>query len=251
VDLLRNVPTRFTFNDGFIANRSIWSPDGSRIVFSATRADQVRQVGGPALLEKPATGGPERSLASDDQEKVPALLLPWSWSPDGRDIVYSSTSGQNGPSNLWVRPLSGGKPAPLLPSKFTQAFGRVSPDGRWLTFASNDSGQLQVYIVPFPDATSAKVQVSSTGGSEPRWRADGKEIFYLDVNSLIAADVSIEDSHLKVGLPRQLFQFRNTGLPRSNYAVAPDGQRFLLIIRAETASLSEPITVVVNWDTQQ
>jgi hypothetical protein len=79
--------------------------------------------------------------------------------------------------------------------------------------------------------------------------ATARKIFYLDVNTLMAADVSVDHSQLKVGLPKRLFQFRYTGLPRSNYAVTPDGQRFLFITRAE-ASLSEPITVVVNWDRQ-
>jgi len=102
-----------------------------------------------------------------------------------------------------------------------------------------------LFVVPCPDATSGKKQVARSGGSEPRWRADSKELFYVDVNTLMSADVFSDGARFKVRVPKPLFQFRNVGTPRSTYAVAPGGQRFLFITRAEESS-SQPIAVVVQ-----
>jgi Tol biopolymer transport system component len=237
VDLIRGVSTRFTFQTG-TTQTSIWSPDGKRVAFNAlTRGAQE-------LFQKAVTGGGEELLLSDGMSKTP-----WSWSPDGKYVVYSNVgAGGGGVANLWVLPLSGGqKPFPLLPSDYTQLFGRVSPEGQWIAFTSDESGERQVYITSFPDASRAKYQVSSSGGTEPRWRGDGKEIFFVNGNTLLSASVDSSAAGLQIGVPKPLVQFRSTGIPRSNYGVRPDGQQFLVNVRAEERT-SAPVTVVMNWD---
>jgi len=240
IDLVRGVSTRFTFQPG-ATQTSVWSPDGKRVVFNA----MIR--GALELFQKPMTGGAEEPFPSDGISKAP-----WSWSPDGKYIVYSNLIIQGGSvSNLWVLPLSGDrKPFRFLPSSYNQLYGRVSPDSHWIAFASDESNQRQVYITSFPDASRAKHQVSVSGGTEPRWRGDGKEIFFVNGNTLLSASVDASATGLQIGVPKPLFQFRNTGIPRSNYGLRPDGQQFLFNVRAEERS-SAPITVVMNWDVER
>jgi eukaryotic-like serine/threonine-protein kinase len=250
IDLIRDVQTRVTFNDAG-AQTSIWSPDGARVVFN------VRRGNGSDLLQRPASGGPERPLLTGEGFKVP-----FSWSPDGRFILYSPRTPA---MTIWVLPVSGdGKPFPFFqttPGKeetfsdtsgsggeyLVRNYARFSPHGDWVAFVSNESATAQVFVVPFPDATSNRLQVSRSGGREPRWRRDGTEIFYLNEDTLMAAPVSGTGASLQIGTPQQVFRFRNAGMGRSSYDVAPDGQRFLFVTRVEETS-SAPITVVVNWD---
>jgi Tol biopolymer transport system component len=236
VDLGRGGMTRFTFQDGS-AQTSVWSPDGSRLAFNAMNRGKMD------LFQKPVNGGAEVLLLSDTDSKAP-----WSWSPDNRYIVYSNVLGSASSTNLWLFPVSGdGKPIRLFSGGFTQLYGRVSPDGHWIAFSSDDSGQQQVYIASFPDANVRKYQVSTSMGTEPRWRGDGKEIYFLNGETLFAASVEVEGSGLQVGVAKPLFQFRSPGIPRSSYAVRPDGQQFLFNERVEPTG-SAPITIVVNWD---
>jgi Tol biopolymer transport system component len=240
IDLVRGVSTRFTFQAG-TSQTSVWSPDGKRIVFNT----MIR--GSLELFQKPVTGGAEEPLLSDGVSKAP-----WSWSAEGKYLVYSNLIAQGGSaSNLWVLPLSGDrKPFRLLPSSYIQLYGRVSPDGQWIAFASDESNQRQVYITSFPDGGRAKYQVSIAGGTEPRWRGDGKELFFVNSNTLLSASVNASATGVQIGVPKPLFQFRNTGIPRSNYGVRPDGQRFLFNLRAVERA-SAPITVVMNWDAER
>jgi len=236
-DVVRNAATRFTFLPAG-ANSSVWSPDGKYIVFSGTRS------GRGDLFRKAADGtGPDQPVLVDMRNKVP-----WSWSPDGKFIAYSALaiSGSGGPSQLWILPLSGvGKPYQLFDTQYATSMARFSPDGRWLAYVSNESGQGQVYVVSFPSLTG-KWQVSIDGGTQPRWRRDGKELFFLSGGMLVAASVDGASSSFKIGAVQRLFQTRTSGGPRSVYDVAPDGQRFLVETRGEETTTS-PITVVVNW----
>jgi eukaryotic-like serine/threonine-protein kinase len=234
-DLARGLPTRFTFGDDAFA--SIWSPDGSGVVFNSRRKGHLD------LYKKASSGaGAEEPLLADNFDKYPL-----SWSPDGRFILYRS-AGASTDFNLFVLPLSGDrKPFPFLNSdtKFAVLFGQFSPDGRWVAYTSTESGRTEIYVAPFPGA-GGKWQISTGGGSSPRWRRDGTEIFYLSPdNKLMVAAVNGKGPSIEVGAVRPLFQTNSIG-SASTYAVSADGQRFLINTVPEQAA-SAPIAVVLNW----
>ena len=233
-DLARGLPTRFTFGED--AFESIWSPDGSRVAFNS------RQKGHLDLYQKAASGaGAEELLFQDSLDKIPV-----SWSPDGRFILYRSAGASN--LTLFVLPLSGDrKPFPFLSvdTKSVMLFGQFSPDGRWIVYTSNESGRTEIYVAPFPSG-GGKWQISTSGGSAPRWRRDGAEIFYIAPdNKLMAAEVNGKGASFEVGAVRPLFQTNSMG-SISPFAVSADGQRFLINSPSVQAA-SAPITVVLNW----
>jgi eukaryotic-like serine/threonine-protein kinase len=233
-DVARGLRTRFTFDPADELN-SIWSPDGSRLVFNSRRKGHLD------LYQKASSGaGTDELLLEDNLEKYP-----WSWSPDGRFVLYVSDSGPTG-ADLWVLPLSGDrKPFPFLKTPFNENPGQFSSDGRWVAYVSDESGRSEVYVAPFP-GPGGKWQISTGGGSWPRWRHDRTEIFYLAPdNNLMAAAVIGNRASFEVGAVKPLFQTRETG-SRHRYDVSADGQRFLINTAPEQAA-SAPITVVVNW----
>jgi serine/threonine protein kinase/Tol biopolymer transport system component len=231
-DVARGVKTRFTFGSDQL--NSLWSPDGSRIVFNSNRKGQLD------LYQKASNGaGAEEGLLEDNLNKIPA-----SWSPDGRLILYVVTSA--GPNALFVLPLSGDrKPVPFLKPQSNATFSQFSPDGRWVAYVSNESGRNEVYVAPFPGA-DGKWQISTAGGIRPRWRRDGSEIFYLAPDDkLMAAAVNAKGSSFDVDAVKPLFQTRATAT-RYSYDVSADGQRFLINTTPEQTT-SAPITIVLNW----
>jgi len=233
-DLARGLRTRFTFDRADESN-SIWSPDGSRIVFRSNRK------GHWVLYQKASSGaGGEEVLLDDNLEKYPV-----SWSPDGRFILYRNLGPTTG-NDLWVLPLSGNrKPIPLLTTEFNENFGQFSPDGRWVAYHSNESDRNEVYVAPFP-GPGGKWQISTAGGTFARWRRDGAEIFYLATdNRLMAAAVNGRGGSFEVGVVKPLFETR-AGPAGYRYDVSADGQRFLInTLPGQTASA--PITVILNW----
>lgn len=168
-DLSRSVWSRFTFtpaNDWV----SAWSPDGTRIVFTSER----ESPGVAHLYEKPTGGGAEERLLLKTDEHKHHLH----WSRDGRFIVYESTSATNA-TDLWILPMQdGGEPQVYLQTPFTEGQPQFSPDGRFLAYISNESGRFEVYARAFP-ATDSKWRISTAGSPQPRWRADGRELYYL------------------------------------------------------------------------
>ena len=245
-DLARGIPTRFT-SDPADEYASVWSPDGSKIIFTS------RRDGHFDLFQKASSGaGAEEKVLVDNRDK-----WPMSWSPDGKTILYSTgtISAAGVRPHLWALPLGGdGKPFPVLnDAQFTQFPGRLSPDGRWIAYVSNESGQNEIYVAAFPGLNS-KVRVSTSGGNLPRWRRDGREIFFLDGAKLMAADVNDHGDHgdhggqsaqFSVGTVRMLFEERWPQGARYSYDVAPDG-RILGATRVEPP-VASPITLVVNW----
>ena len=235
-DVARGLRTRFTF-DPADEQSSVWSPDGSRIVFNS------RRKGHFDLYQKASSGaGAEEVLLEDTLEKSPL-----SWSPDGRFILYTAAGGSTG-NDLWILPMSGDrKPFPFLQTPFNEVPGVFSPDGRWIAYVSNESGRPEVYVAPFP-GPGGKWMVSTAGGGNPRWRSDGKEIFYLaGGQQMMAAAVNGAGSSFQVGAVQPLFAIRPVG-PRSFYDVSADGQRFLAITGPDQRPAAiPPITVVVNW----
>lgn len=237
-DVGRGLRTRFTF-DPAQNIAPVWSPDGSRVVFSSNRK------GVSDLYLKAASGaGNDELLLSDALNKTPA-----GWSPDGRFILYNRGRGLTGPpdSDLWILPLLGDrKPYPFLQTRFNEVGGFFSSDGRWIAYVSNESGRNEVYVTPFP-GPGGKWQISTTGGNFLRWRRDGKEIFYLALdNRLMAAAVNGQGAAFEVGDVRPLFTMQVAG-PRFPYDVSPDGQRFLVNTVANQTSVPTSMTVVVNW----
>ncbi len=237
IDLARGIRSRFTFSpaSGYIAR---WSPDGSRVMFTSNRE------GFPDFYEKASSGaGEEKLVFRSDQDKFLT-----DWSQDGRFLAYHAPGPRTG-WDVWVLPLSGDrKPIPFVQTEFTEAQGQFSPDGKWLAYASDESGLFEVYVRPFP-APGGKWQVSTSGGTQPQWRRDGKELFYLaEDGGLMGVDVKA-DSTFEAGAPRPLFhaRFPTASAPfLRTYSVTSDGQRFL-VTRVMEEDKAIPITVVLNW----
>ncbi len=227
--------TRLTFDPA--EERTVaWSPDGSRIAFSSNRKGHFD------IYQKASSGaGSDESLLESDFDKQPT-----SWSRDGRFLLYGATLPKT-QADIWVLPLSGDrKPFPFLNTEFNEGNGQFSPDGRWIAYFSTESDSVELYVAPFP-GPGGKRQISTSGALPPaRWRADGKEIFYMAPdNKLMTAEVNGEGPMLEVGAVRALFEIRSGG-PGVAYDVTADGQRFLVNTAVEQKE-STPITLVINW----
>ena len=252
VDLARNVPTRFT-SDAQQDWHPVWSPDGSRLAFSSTRLFGGRTN---SVFWKDAgnVGNEEVMYRAEGNFRVA------DWSPDGKYLLIFQTTGRG---DLWVLPVEpetpGGerKPLPYIQSPFSEAraqFLPVIPSGgrHWVVYTSNESGQLEIYVESFPRG-APKRRVSTNGGMQPRWRRDGKELFYMTLDrKLMAVDVTT-DPELEFGAPKELFQTRlsrggSSTPPVLRYDATRDGKRFLINTEPESAqTTSTPITVVLNW----
>jgi Tol biopolymer transport system component len=241
MDLIRGGLTRFTFDN---ANDDYprWSPDGQWIVFGSTRK------GARDLYLKLSSGaGVEKLLLETSYNKVPQ-----DWSRDGRFLLYHTVDPKTG-LDLWAVDMKADAPKPqlIVHSSFDERFGQFSPDGRWVAYATNESGRFEIVVQPFPEP-SGKWQVSTTGGVQPRWRNDGKELYFIAPDGkLMAVPITSGDMTIDAGAPAALFPSRVPGGGSPNffkhqYAVSPDG-RFLLNQLVEEPS-SLPITVIVNWD---
>jgi len=251
--------TRFTFGPA-IDRWPVWSPDGSRLVFSQQRAGTFD------LYQKPANGaGAEALLLASPESKAAT-----SWSPDGRSLLYTNVSPKTS-NDVWVlpmalRPSTGSgrpdlvegrepqgdpKPLPFLNSTFDERSSAFSPDGHWVAYESDESGRSEIYVRPFP-GPGGQWQVSTAGGKDPRWRPDGKELYYVSPDGrLMAAPIGSSGTALQPGLPTALFQPRiaggggRFGGTRQQYDVAPDG-RFLINVNVDEGTAA-PITVITNW----
>jgi eukaryotic-like serine/threonine-protein kinase len=249
-DVARGLRTRFTFDPGD-EGFPIWSPDGNRIAFSSARTGSGASPAGfggrISLFVKAASGvGSEELLLTDALN-----VSPTSWSRDGRFVLYfNSVGGSSSGTDLRVLPVSGERRTSVfLQTPFNEGAGQFSPDGRWIAYQSNESGRDEVYVAPFP-GPGGKWQISPAGGTFPRWRRDGTELYYLAPNNnLMAAQVNGAGSAFQVGTVRALFQARprfGTAAFGTPYDVSADGQRFLVNTVIQEAT-SEPITLVVNW----
>ena len=237
-DVARRLGERFTYESGDDFGPNWSRPGGDRIFFSSLRKGSIE------LYQKPSSGsGSETLLLKDDLGKFNA-----SSSPDGRFLVYVGGGGIIGRSDIWVLPLSGErKPAPFLETSFVESQGQFSPDGRWVAFMSIKSGRPEVYVTPFPGRDTEQ-QVSTAGGSLPRWNRNGKEIFYLAPdNTLRVTPVNGQTSRFDVGTGRPLFSIhpRPARLDAYPYDVTSDGQRIL--VNSFVEEVTPPITLIVNW----
>ncbi len=237
VDDVRGTKTRLTFNP---ANDSyqIWTPDGARIIFSSARNRRTD------LFSKAADGsGNEEVLLQDDSDKT------WkSISPDGRYLAYQrGNPGGKVSSEIWVLPLFGErKPFPIVNGPFLAVNPAISPDGKWLAYASDENTRREIYITPFPGG-GPKWQVSTTGGIYPKWRGDGKELYFITYGgNMTAVDVATTAASVTLGTPHVLFTTTLEGLNWGPYDVSRDGKQFLLNGTAAQDS-DTPLTLVTNW----
>jgi len=231
-DLQQNSAKRLTFDPLYEA-APIWSPDATRIAFYSNRAN------GSDLYMKDSNGAHEQmSVAHDDFDKVPN-----DWSRDGKYIL--ETRG----TDLWFVTLPELKSREFMKAASVLTNGQFSPDGKWVTYASNETGRWEIYVTSFPESRG-KWQVSTGGGEQPRWRSDGKELFYLSSEGkMMAAPVTIA-TNFDAGTPVALFQ-PNLRQPASSrdlfvYDVSRDGQRFLILTQVKQAETA-PMSVILNW----
>jgi eukaryotic-like serine/threonine-protein kinase len=238
-DLKRTTLMRFTF-DSAQKRSPIWSPDGKYVAFSAG-------FGGAEELHWKSTTG------SDAEEVLGKMsgAQPTDWSADGRFILFhtaSNAKGQRAGWDLWVVSVADRQPKPLLRTNFDEIQSALSPDGRWVAYASDESGAFEVYVQAFPDGGSKRV-VSNGGGAEPRWRADGRELFYVSANRRLMVVPTTIGPAFDAGKPDTLFEMnvRDLVFPfLRRYEVTPDGQRF--VVQELTGRGGPvPLTIVMNW----
>ena len=243
--IARGTPTRFTsdFNDEMIP---VWSPNGDRIIFGSDRGTGLDASAD--FFEKQSDGTGDEKLFFD-QLGFQGLE---DWSSDGRWVVYTYDNRETGGNDLWMLPGAGDtKPEPFQRNRFDEWGARFSPNSEWVAFVTDESGTFEIYVTPFRRSGSRSA-VSIGGGIAPRWRRDGKELFYItsDGKSVMAVPVELAPS-FKAGAPVRLFAIGSEtgfrGRARNvPYDVSPDGQRFLInVATAEPAS--SRITVVMNW----
>jgi len=227
-DAAGNAPTRLT-SDPADEKYPVWSPDGRLLVFRSDRR------GPPDVYTMAAGGGAGKPLL-----ELPGVETPEDVSSDGASLLYTEADRTTG-DDIWILPLSGDrKPVPILRNRFEENEPRLSPDGRWIAYFSDESGSSEVYVAARDG--SSKTRISRDGGVSPRWRRDGRELFFRAPGGRFLAAAVREGATPAIGPPAELFR-RPGGV--ISYDVAPDGQRFLVSERVKPPS--PPITVLVNW----
>ncbi len=236
LDIARNVVARFTYDDATEIN-PVWSPDGARLVFSTNRAGVYN------MFVKAISGsGEEKAISPSDTHQYVT-----DWTPDGNTLLFAGLD----PNMQWdIRsvPVSGDKPpTTILSTAFNEYAARISPDGRWMAYTSDESGQPEVYVQRFPTGGD-RTLISDSGGFEPQWRRDGRELFYLAPNrTLTVVPVTLSPT-FSAGRPTKLFDAildTSIGSIHSwHFAATADGQRFLVNLPNVKPS---PMTIVLNW----
>jgi Tol biopolymer transport system component len=236
-DLARQTSTRFTFGPAS-QTWPVWSADGKTIFYGSN-------LKGPnQIYAKVADGsGAERAVL----ETAEVVVSPRAVTPDGRYLIYARRAKGEAGYHIWGLPLFGdGKPFAIVQDAFDEDYPTLSADGKWMAYQSNESGRKEVYITAFPGG-GAKWQVSSNGGSSPKWRKDGKELFFLDLaDTFNSVDVNAAGGAPRLSAPHVLFQAVGIQRDFGPYDVTPDGKKFLV----NSGNLNEgadPFTLVLNW----
>jgi serine/threonine-protein kinase len=235
-DISRNNFSQFTFHDSADCC-PFWTPDGARVVWSSARNGQ----GNLYMKNADGTGEVERVGESDATE------IGFTWSADGADLIFASGNG-----DLYTLSGDDQAVAPLFETEFSETRPRVSPDGRWIAYESNEDGTANVYVRPFPDVGGGKWKVSAQGGVHPLWSPDGRELFYSTGDSVLAVPITT-DVTFDAGNPRLVFQgrYETTRPVFPLFDLAPDGTRFLMTQRTGTQSddTFAPLNLVAvfNW----
>jgi Tol biopolymer transport system component/DNA-binding winged helix-turn-helix (wHTH) protein len=241
-----HVPYRLTF-DPSQDEAPLWSHNGKSILWLSDRG------GKNGFYMKASDGsGSEKSLMAFVRTDLSFASAPSDWSSDGRYFLY--TDLQEGDSlHLWVLPMSGDRrPYRFLPGTSADVEGQFSPDGHWVAYSSNESGKWQIYVAPFP-GPGGKYQISAGGGQQPRWRRDGKELFFLSPHRTLMAARVKTGSTFGFSAPIALFETRAheplTAEEFFTYDVSFDGQRFLINANAEQKDI-RPVDILLNWSLQ-
>ncbi len=244
-DLNRGADQRLT-TDASVNGAPVWSPKGDRLAFASNRG------GAPySLYQKAASGtGPDEGLLAAGNNKIPSQ-----WSRDGRFLIYSALDPKTR-LDVWVLPLDGApdrKSTAFVHSEFNEDFGQLSPDSHWMAYTSDESGQREVYVRPFPTG-DGQIKISIAGGEQPRWCCDGKELFFVALDGkLMSVSLTVKAGpkpSFEPGTPRSLFEVHlSEGLNGSGFAydVAADGKRFLTATSATRVTSAPLLTVVMNW----
>ncbi len=238
IDLSHGTSSRFTSSSAYDFN-PIWSPDGARLVFSSTRL----AGGGSDLFQKESSGAGEEELLS----RTGVSQVATDWSTDGRFILYQALQPETN-YDVWALPLEGDRnPIVVVQAAFAEGDARLSPDGRWLAYTSDESGRPEVYVRPFLRPGGSQL-ISTGGGWQPKWRrGDGKELFYLSPDRrVMSVAVQSDPTTFRRSVPRVLF---DEPVSDGSYDVSRDGQRFL--INTVLPEASSPIQIVVNWKPQK
>ena len=233
-DFVRDVASRLQADGS--SQAPVWTPDGQRLAYRATRR------GTRNLFWRMADGsGTEERLTTGEGSAVPA-----DWTRDGAELVYENTILTTG-QDIWILDRRDGRSRPLVQTRFDEMHPRLSADGRWIAYTSNESGRYEVYVQAFPVA-GARSQISTDGGWEPVWNPNGRELFYRTQNGHRMMAVSIATTpRFSPGTPTKLFegQFVPQGTATANYDVSPDGQKFLMV--ADSNETPRQINVALNW----
>jgi Tol biopolymer transport system component len=231
LDLERGAPTRLVEN----ANLASWSPDGDRITFTTHHEAKA------AIYTRPVLGPDQESLLVGGDE----MKISGNWSPNTGEFVFASSNPESR-LDLWaLTPGSNSAPRVFLKTPANELQPRVSPDGHWIAYTSDESGAWEVYVQSFPTAGRKRV-ISVGGGGQPEWRRDGRELFYLSPDGTLMAVSVTTTAPFDVSRPTPLFHAaisQDLISLRNQYAAAPDGSRFII----ETPQPPDPINVVVNW----
>ena len=245
LDSIHSEPRRLTF-DPSQDEAPLWSHDGSRILWLSDRGGKnnfyVKAVDG---------SGVEQSVTASVHSGLSFASAPSDWSSDGRFLMYTDMH-EGSVLHLWVLPMTGGAPQRLVEGGAADVEGQFSPDCRWVAYSSNESGRWEVYVVPFP-RKEGKYQISTSGGQQPRWREDGKELFFLSRDrKLMAVSVKV-GTNFEFTTPIALFETRVhepvTAEEFFTYDASPDGQRFVINVNGEQ-NTAPPVDIITNWASQ-
>jgi Tol biopolymer transport system component len=235
-DFAREVLTRLT-RTGNLNGLPAWTPDGQRVAFVSDR-DRARNL---YWQRTDGSDDPERLTTSEHNH------TPMSWSPDGQLLIFGEINPVTG-FDIWVLRMSDRKAQPVLCTAANESSPRFSPDGRWLAYASDESGRQEIYVRPYP-GPGGRWQISADGGREPVWNRNGRELFFRNGDRMMAVEIATQPG-FSAGKPRMLFEgsYEPTVFTVANYDVAPDGRRFLMLKHSEQeAAAPTHINVVLNW----
>jgi serine/threonine-protein kinase len=243
-DFARGTTTRMSLDGA--SHWPLWTPDGQRLTFRSWKTGTMTMWWMPA-----DQSGPAQLLTN-----FGSMQSPESWSPDAKTLAFTQMDDPQSGSDIYVLPLDGdGRPRVFWRTKFSEGSPKFAPNGKWLAYSSNESGQPEVYVTEYP-GPGKKITISTAGGTDPLWRHDGRQLYYRLGDLMMVVDIS-DGRSLEVSKPRVLWRGNYVagagsscgmaGPTSANYDVTPDGEHFLMIEDASPTAECELVRVVSNW----